>query len=97
MPQPVIGAVGAASVPLLQAALNDDPPKLSRPCIQIISDYVDRLNSTPEMRELLIPGVDGESIASADPEARLCGLKPEALERIAASPSTPARARPAGG
>ena len=35
------------------------------------------------MRELIIPGKDGQSIATADPEAQLCGIRPETLEQIA--------------
>ena len=31
------------------------------------------------MRELIIPRDDGQPIATADPEARLCGIQPETL------------------
>lgn len=76
----IIGVVGMASVPLVQAALSEDPPKLSRPCIEIASSYIDKIKNNPEMRELILPGKDGRSIVNADPKARICGIKPEVLE-----------------
>jgi hypothetical protein len=63
--------------------MSEDPPKLTRPCVEIASGYVDRLRTSPEMRELLLPGEDGQSIATSDPEARLCGITPEVLYRVA--------------
>ena len=68
-------------MPVLQAAVSEDPPKLTRPCIEIASSYIDRLKGSPEMRELILPGEDGRSIANVDPEARLCGITPEILEK----------------
>jgi hypothetical protein len=73
---------GAASVPVLQAVLNEDPPKLTRPCTEIASGYVDGVKGSPEMRELILPGADGRSIASVDPEARLCGIDPATLDLL---------------
>jgi hypothetical protein len=80
---PLLGVIGSVSVPVLQSMLSEDPPKLTRPCIEIASSYVDGLRISPEMRELIIPGEDGQSIATTDPEARLCGIQSETLDRIA--------------
>jgi hypothetical protein len=80
--------IGAASVPILEAALSEDPPKLTRPCVEIASGYAEGLKTSPEMRELIIFGGDGQSIATADPEAQLCGIRPEILDRIATRPTT---------
>jgi hypothetical protein len=80
--------IGTASVPALQAMLSEDSPKLTRPWVEIASGYVDGLRTSPEMRELIIPGGDGESITTADPEARLCGIQPETVDRIANRPTT---------
>jgi len=82
----LLGMIGTASAPVLQATLSEDPPKLTRPCIEIASTYVDGLETSPEMRELIIPGDDGQSIATDDPEARLCGIRPEILDQIAKRP-----------
>jgi hypothetical protein len=84
------GAVGTGAA-VLQATLSEDPPKLTRPCVEIASSYVDGLGASPEMRELIIPGGDGQSITTDDPEARLCGIRPETLDRIAKQPTTHAR------
>jgi hypothetical protein len=70
-------------VPVLESALSDDPPQLTQPCIEIASGYAEGLKASPELRELIVPGADGESIVVADPEAQLCGIRAEALERIA--------------
>ena len=78
--------IGTASVPVMQAVLSEDPPKLTRPCIEIASGYVDKLTTSPEMRELILRGDDGQSLAAADPEAQLCGIKPETLEQVADRP-----------
>jgi hypothetical protein len=78
----VLSVLGGASVPILQAALSEDPPKLTRPCIEIAASYVEELKKSPEMRELILPGDDGMSIINSDPEARLCGINPSVLERI---------------
>jgi hypothetical protein len=78
--------IGTVSVPVMQAVVSEDPPKLTRPCIEIAYGYLDKLTTTPEMRELILPGDDGQSIATADPEAQLCGIKPETLEKIADRP-----------
>jgi hypothetical protein len=84
----LLGTIGTASIPVLQATLSEDPPKLTRPCIEIASTYVDELRTSPEMRELILPGEDGKSIATADPEARMCGIRPDTLNRIARRPAT---------
>ena len=81
---PILGALGAASVPLVQAVVSEDPPKLTRPCIELSSTYIDRLKSGPEMRELILPGNDGRSIVDFDPEAQLCGITREVLENSVA-------------
>jgi hypothetical protein len=73
--------LGAVSVPVLQAVMSEDPPKLTRPCIEIAISYADKMKTSPEMRELILPASDGESIVESDPEAKLCGIKPDVLER----------------
>jgi len=83
----LVGMIGNVGVPVLQAALSEDPPKLTRPCVEIASGYVDGMRTSPEMRELILPGGDGESIASADPEAGLCGIRPETLNWIIKGPA----------
>ena len=40
---PLFGVIGAASVPVLQAALSEDPPKLTRPCVEIAAGYANGL------------------------------------------------------
>jgi hypothetical protein len=78
--------IGTASVPVVQAMMSEDPPKLTRPCIEIASGYVDKLTTSPEMRELILPGDDGQSAAATDPEAQLCGITPEILQQVADRP-----------
>jgi hypothetical protein len=88
---PVVSVLGTLGVPVLEATLSEDPPKLTRPCVEIAAEYIDGLRTSPGMRELIIPGDDGESIATADPEAQLCGIRPETLDRIAKGPVSPPR------
>jgi hypothetical protein len=73
--------LGAASVPVVEAVMSEDPPKLTRPCVEIAASYVDQLKTDPEMRELILLGKDSQSIVESDQEAQLCGINPDVLER----------------
>jgi hypothetical protein len=72
----------SVSTPTLTDLLNDDPPRLSRSCVEIQVEYADAIRRDPGLRELILPGADGKSSLSADPEAQACGLTPEIFEPL---------------
>jgi hypothetical protein len=74
-----VSLIATVAVPLIQAVLSEDPPRSTLTCVDIASRYVDAMQSSPEMREMILPGRDGESVVLTDPEAEVCGVRPETL------------------
>ena len=66
----VIGAVIAAIVAL-------GPPQPSKTCFEIYNQYAAEIAKGPKQREVMLPGADGRSVLTSDPEAKYCGLEPE--------------------
>lgn len=77
-----VSLIATVAVPLIQAVLSEDPPRSTLTCVDIASRYVDAMQSSPEMREMILPGRDGESVVLTDPEAEVCGVRPETLRWI---------------
>ena len=65
----ILGAVTAVSA--------SSSPQPSKMCVEIYQQYSAEIAKGPKQREAMLPGVDGRSILTSDPDAKACVITPE--------------------
>jgi len=81
----ILGLGGLLFAPLAtELATSETPPA---DCYAIIQKYHNAAASSPEQRELILPGQDGQGYILRDPNAISCHIQPSDIE--AGLPSLP--------